>query len=156
MTMPRPSSPPFSWKTATEKVRAMEDSWNSREARLVALDYTIDSVWRTGIEFLSGRAAIEVFLARKWAAKHEYRRINELWAVADNRIAARFAYECHDASGNWYRAYGNENWELDSDGLIRQRFASINEHPIMEGDRIFLWPLGRRPDDFPELSDFDF
>jgi nuclear transport factor 2 (NTF2) superfamily protein len=156
MTMPHPSSSPFTWKTATEEVRAIEDSWNRREATLVALDYTVDSLWRTGIEFLSGRAAIEVFLARKWVAKREYRRINELWAIADNRIAARFAYEYHDASGNWYRAYGNENWELDPDGLIRQRFVSINEHPIKESDRMFLWPLGRRPDDYPELSDFDF
>jgi uncharacterized protein len=155
MTMSRRSSPPFSWETATEKVRAIEDRWNSREPILVALEYTIDSVWRNGIEFLSGRAAIEVFLERKWAAKLEYRRVNELWALTDNRIAVRFAYECCDASSSWYRAYGNEDWEFGESGLIRQRFASTNQHPIAEGDRMFRWCLGRRPDDYPELSDFD-
>lgn len=154
--MPRLPSPPFDWNAAAARVRAIEDSWNSCEPIRVARDCTIDSVWRTGIECLSGRAAIEVCLARKWVTTLDYRRINELWAVAENRIAARFAYECRDAGGNWYRAYGNENWELCPSGLIRQRFTSINKHPIPGGDRAFLWPLGRRPDDYPELSDFDF
>ena len=154
--MSRPPLPPFTWETAKEKVRAIEDSWNTREPARVALGYTIDSFWRSRIRCLSGRAAIEAFLARKWAKQLEYRLINELWAFVDNRMAARFACEYHDDNGKWFRAYGNENWELDPDGLIRRRIASINDHPITEADRILLWPLGRRPDDHPELTDFDF
>jgi uncharacterized protein len=153
---PRPPLPPFTWETATQKVRAIEDSWNSREPARVALGYTIDSFWRSRVEFLSGRVAIEAFLTRKWAKELEYRLITELWAFSGNRIATRFAYECHDAAGNWCRAYGNENWEADSNGLIRWRVASINDHPITKADRMLLWPLGSRPDEHPELSDFDF
>jgi uncharacterized protein len=152
--LPRPL-PPFTWETAIEKVRAIEDSWNSREPTRVALDYTIDSFWRIRIGFLSGRASIEAFLARKWGRELEFRLIHELWAFTDNRIAARSACEYHDDNGNWFRAYGNENWELDPDGLIRRCIASIDEHPIGEADRMFFWPLGRRTDDHPELSDFD-
>jgi nuclear transport factor 2 (NTF2) superfamily protein len=154
--MSRPPLPPFTLESAVQKVRLAEDSWNSREPVQVALAYTIDSVWRNRSEFLSGRAAIEAFLARKWAKELDYRLVKELWAFSDNRIAVRFAYEYHDASGNWFRAYGNENWEFDPDGLMRRRLASINEHPIAETDRMFCWPPGRRPDDHPELSDFDF
>jgi nuclear transport factor 2 (NTF2) superfamily protein len=154
--MTRLPIPPFTRETAIQKIRLAEDGWNSREPAQVALAYTIDSVWRNRAEFLSGRAAIEAFLARKWAKELDYRLVKELWAFTDNRIAVRFAYECHDDSGNWFRAYGNENWEFDPDGLMRRRIASINEHPIAEPDRMFFWPLGRRPDDHPELSDFDF
>lgn len=152
---PRPL-PPFTWETATEKVRAIENSWNSREPARVALDHSIDSFWLVRLEFMSGRAAIEAFLARKWAREFECRFIHEPWAFTDNRLATRFAYEYHDDDGKWFRAYGSENWELDPDGLIRRCIASINDHPIGEADRMFLWPLGRRPDDHPELSDFDF
>ena len=154
--MSRPPVPPFTRETAIQKVRLAEDGWNSREPVQVALAYTIDSVWRNRAEFLSGRAAIEAFLARKWAKELDYRLVKELWAFTDNRIAVRFAYEYHDDSGTWFRAYGNENWEFDPDGLMRRRIASINEHPIPEPDRMFSWPIGRRPDDHPELSDFDF
>lgn len=153
--MSRPPVPPFTRETAIQKVRLAEDGWNSRAPVQVALAYTIDSVWRNRAEFLSGRAAIEAFLARKWAKELDYRLVKELWAFTDNRIAVRFAYEYHDDSGTWFRAYGNENWEFDPDGLMRRRIASINEHPIAEPDRMFGWPLGRRPDDHPELSDFD-
>ena len=153
--MSRPPVPPFTRETAIQKVRLAEDGWNSREPVQVALAYTIDSVWRNRAEFLSGRAAIEAFLARKWSKELDYRLIKELWAFTDNRIAVRFAYEYHDDSGTWFRAYGNENWEFDPDGLMRRRIASINEHPIAEPDRMFFWPIGRRPDDQPELSDFD-
>ena len=148
--------PPFTRETAIQKVRLAEDGWNSRAPVQVALAYTIDSVWRNRAEFLCGRAAIEAFLARKWAKELDYRLIKELWAFTDNRIAVRFAYEYHDDSGSWFRAYGNENWEFDPDGLMRRRIASINEHPIAEPARTFFWPIGRRPDDHPELSDFDF
>jgi nuclear transport factor 2 (NTF2) superfamily protein len=154
--MSRPPIPPFNRETAIQKVRLAEDGWNSRDPVQVALAYTIDSVWRNRAEFLSGRAAIEAFLARKWAMELDYRLVKELWAFTDNRIAVRFAYEYHDDSGNWFRAYGNENWEFDPDGLMRRRIASINEHPIAEMKRTFYWPIGRRPDDHPELSDFDF
>ena len=153
--MSRPPVPPFTRETAIQKVRLAEDGWNSREPVQVALAYTIDSVWRNRAEFLSGRAAIEAFLARKWAKELDYRLVKELWAFTDNRIAVRFAYEYHDDSGTWFRAYGNENWEFDPDGLMRRRIASINEHPIAEPDRMFFWPIGRRPDDQPELSDYD-
>ncbi|MBR0906375.1 DUF1348 family protein [Bradyrhizobium liaoningense] len=154
--MSPPLVSPINWGVAAAKVRAMEDSWNSCDPGRVARDYTIDSFWRSRVEFLSGRVAIEAFLTRKWAKLAEYRRINELWVAAGNRIAVRFAYECRDEGGNWHRAYGNEAWELDPDGLIRWRIASINEHPIGEAERMFLWPAGRRPDDHPELSDFYF
>jgi uncharacterized protein len=153
--MSRPPVPPFTRETAIQKVRLAEDGWNSREPAKVALAYTIDSVWRNRAEFLAGRTAIEAFLARKWAKELDYRLIKELWAFTDHRIAVRFAYEYHDDSGTWFRAYGNENWEFDPDGLMRRRIASINEHPIAELDRSFFWPIGRRPDDQPELSDFD-
>ncbi len=154
--MSRPPLPPFTRASAIQKIRLVEDIWNSREPTRVALAYTIDSVWRNRAECLSGRAAIEAFLARKWARELDYRLIKELWAFTDNRIAVRLAYEYHDDGGAWFRAYGNENWEFDADGLMRRRFASTNEHPIAEGDRMFAWPPGRRPDGHPELSHFDF
>jgi nuclear transport factor 2 (NTF2) superfamily protein len=156
MAMSRPPLPPFTRASAVEKVRIAEDNWNTRDPARVAQAYTIDSVWRNRAEFLTGRAAIEAFLTRKWAKELDYRLIKELWAFTDNRIAVRFAYEYHDDSGTWFRAYGNENWEFDADGLMRRRIASINEHPIAENCRALTWPLGRRPDGHPELSDFDF
>ena len=133
-----------------------EDAWNSRDPERVALAYTEDSRWRNRSEFFEGRAAIVAFLSRKWARELDYRLIKELWTFAGNRIAVRFAYEYHDDSGNWFRAYGNENWEFAEDGLMAHRRASINEHPIAEADRKFRWPLGRRPDDHPGLSEFGF
>lgn len=151
--MSRPPLPPFSLETAREKVRLAEDGWNSRDPARVALAYTEDTVWRNRVEFPKGRAEAEAFLARKWAKELDYRLIKELWAFAENRIAVRYAYEYHDDSGNWFRAYGNENWEFAADGLMQRRYASINEHPIAEADRKFHWPLGRRPDDHPGLSD---
>lgn len=154
--MSRPPLPPFTDATAAEKVRLAEDGWNSRDPAKVALAYTPDSKWRNRAEFVQGREHIEAFLTRKWARELDYRLIKELWAHADNRIAVRFAYECRDDSGNWYRAYGNENWEFDADGLMRRRLASINEHPISESERMFHWPLGRRPEDYPSLSDLGF
>ncbi|WP_129793982.1 nuclear transport factor 2 family protein [Sphingosinicella sp. CPCC 101087] len=152
----RPPLPPFTEATAIEKVRMAEDAWNSRDPATVALAYTPDSQWRNRAEFISGRPEIEAFLTRKWARELDYRLIKEVWAFRDNRIAVRFAYEYHDDSGTWLRAYGNENWEFDADGLMRRRIASINEHPIAEAERKFRWPLGRRPDDHPGLSDLDF
>ena len=154
--MSRPPLPPFTEQTAIEKVRLAEDGWNGRDPAKVALAYTEDSRWRNRAEFINGRAAIEAFLTRKWARELDYRLIKELWTFAGNRIAVRFAYEFHDDSGTWFRAYGNENWEFDADGLMRRRIASINEHPIAESDRKFHWPLGRRPDDHPGLSTFGF
>ena len=154
--MSRPPLPPFTEQTATEKVRLAEDGWNGRDPAKVALAYTADSQWRNRAEFITGHAAIEAFLARKWARELDYRLIKELWTFAGNRIAVRFAYEFHDDSGTWFRAYGNENWEFDTDGLMRRRIASINEHPIDASDRKFHWPLGRRPDDHPGLSRFGF
>ncbi|MEA1653163.1 nuclear transport factor 2 family protein [Nitrospirillum sp. BR 11164] len=151
--MSRPPLPPYTLDTAIQKVRAAEDGWNSRDPAKVALAYTVDSRWRNRAEFVTGRPAIEAFLARKWAKELDYRLIKEIWAYTENRIAVRFAYEYRDDSGNWFRAYGNENWEFDADGLMRARHASINEHPITEADRKFHWPLGRRPDDHPSLSD---
>ncbi|MBV8684433.1 MAG: nuclear transport factor 2 family protein [Caulobacteraceae bacterium] len=151
--MPRPPLPPFNEKTAVEKVRLAEDGWNSRDPKVVSLAYSTDSRWRNRAEFVNGRAAIQVFLARKWAKELNYRLVKELWAFTGARIAVRFAYEYHDDSGNWFRAYGNENWEFDDDGLMRRRLASINEHPISSEERLFHWPLGRRPDDHPALSD---
>jgi nuclear transport factor 2 (NTF2) superfamily protein len=130
-----------------------EDGWNSRDPQRVALVYTQDSRWRNRVEFPVGRAEIEAFLTRKWAKELDYRLIKELWAFADNRIAVRFAYEWHDDSGQWFRSYGNENWEFDADGLMMRRFASINDMPIQESERKFHWPLGRRPDDHPGLSE---
>lgn len=150
--MSRPPLPPFTEQTGIEKVRLAEDGWNGRDPAKVALAYTPDSQWRNRAEFITGRDAIEAFLRRKWARELDYRLIKELWTFAGNRIAVRFAYEFHDDSGTWFRAYGNENWEFDSDGLMRRRIASINEHPIAEADRKFRWPLGRRPDDHPGLS----
>jgi uncharacterized protein len=154
--MARPPLPPFNEATAIEKVRLAEDGWNSRDPAKVALAYTPDSQWRNRAEFFTGRAAIEAFLTRKWTRELDYRLIKELWIFAGNRIAVRFAYEFHDDSNNWFRAYGNENWEFAEDGLMRRRIASINEHPIAEADRKYHWPLGRRPDDHPGLSSFGF
>jgi nuclear transport factor 2 (NTF2) superfamily protein len=154
--MSRPPLPPFTLESAIEKVRLAEDGWNSRDPVKVAMAYTENSRWRNRAEFVTGRAAIEAFLARKWAKELEYRLIKELWAFSGNRIAVRFAYEHRDDSGTWFRAYGNENWEFDDDGLMRHRHASINEHPIEWDDRHFHWPLGRRPDDHPGLSHFGF
>ena len=151
--MSRPPLPPFTEATAIEKVRAAEDGWNSRDPARVALAYTPDCRWRNRVEFPVGRAQIEAFLARKWSRELDYRLIKELWAFAENRIAVRFAYEYHDDSGQWFRAYGNENWQFDAEGLMELRLASINEHPIAETDRKFHWPLGRRPDDHAGLSD---
>jgi nuclear transport factor 2 (NTF2) superfamily protein len=144
--------PPFTAETASLKVRMAEDSWNSRDPQRVALGYTIDSRWRNRSEFLNGRAEIIAFLTRKWGRELEYRLIKELWAFNENRIAVRFAYESHDESGRWYRSYGNENWEFASDGLMSRRHASINDLAIDESQRLFHWPLGRRPDDHPGLS----
>lgn len=154
--MSRPPLPPFTQQSAAEKVRLAEDGWNSRDPARVALAYTADSAWRNRAEFLKGREAIEAFLTRKWSRELDYRLVKELWAHDGNRIAVRFAYEYRDDSGSWFRAYGNENWEFDADGLMRRRIASINEHPIAESDRKFRWPLGRRPDDHPGLSDLGF
>ncbi len=151
--MSRPPLPPFTAETAAQKVRLAEDGWNSRDPAKVALAYTPDSVWRNRAEFLQGRAAIEAFLTRKWARELEYRLIKELWAFTGNRIAVRFAYEWRDDSGTWFRSYGNENWEFEADGLMRRRIASINDLPIAQADRKNHWPLGRRPDDHPGLSD---
>ena len=150
---PRPPLPPFDAQAAAQKVRLAEDAWNTRDAARVALAYTRDSVWRNRSEFFSGREAIERFLVRKWSKELDYRLIKELWAFHDNRIAVRFAYEWHDDSGNWFRSYGNENWEFDEQGYMRRRIASINDLPIVEQDRKYHWPLGRRPDDHPGLSD---
>jgi nuclear transport factor 2 (NTF2) superfamily protein len=151
MTERRPPLPPFTLETATEKVRKAEDGWNTREPS-VALAYTPDTVWRNRDEFLTGREAVMAFLKRKWTRELDYRLIKELWTYRDNRIAVRFAYEWHDDSGNWFRSYGNENWEFEANGLMRMRLASINDLPIAEKDRKFHWPLGRRPDDHPSLS----
>lgn len=149
----RPPLPPFSHETATQKVRLAEDAWNSRDPEKVALAYTLDSSWRNRAEFVSGREAIARFLERKWAKELDYRLIKELWAFDGARIAVRFAYEWHDDSGHWFRAYGNENWEFDEYGLMQRRIASINDLPIREADRNFHWPLGRRPDQHPGLSE---
>lgn len=150
---PRPPLPPFTRETAIQKVRMAEDGWNGRDPQRVALAYTSDSTWRNRAEFPRGRAEIEAFLTRKWARELDYRLIKELWAFDGNRIAVRFAYEWHDDAGNWYRSYGNENWEFDADGLMKVRFASINDLPIKESDRKFKWPQGRRPDNHPGLTD---
>jgi uncharacterized protein len=152
----RPPLPPFTRETAIHKVRAAEDGWNSREPERLALAYTLNSRWRNRSEFLNGRLEIIEFLKRKWAKELEYRLIKELWAFDRNRIAVRFAYEWHDDTGNWFRSYGNENWEFDERGLMMVRLASINDLPIGESDRKYHWPLGRRPDEHPGLSDFGF
>lgn len=145
----RPPLPPFTRETAIQKVRAAEDGWNTRDPERVSLAYTPQSVWRNRAEFVTGRAEIVGLLSRKWAKELDYRLIKELWAFTDNRIAVRFAYEWHDDSGNWFRSYGNENWEFDEHGLMAHRHASINDLPIREADRLYRWPLGRRPDDHP-------
>jgi uncharacterized protein len=151
--MSRPPFPPFTEETATLKVRAAEDAWNTRDPARVALAYTPDSRWRNRVEFPVGRAEIEAFLTRKWSRELDYRLIKELWTFAGNRIAVRFAYEYRDDSGQWFRAYGNENWQFNSEGLMELRYASINERPIAEEDRKFRWPLGPRPAGHPSLSD---
>ncbi|WP_329565824.1 nuclear transport factor 2 family protein [Streptomyces sp. NBC_01361] len=149
----RPPLPPFTRETAIEKVRLAEDGWNSRSPQKVALAYSEDSRWRNRAEFITGRDAIVEFLSRKWNRELDYRLIKELWAFDGHRIAVRFAYEWHDDSGHWFRSYGNENWEFDDDGLMRTRHASINDLPIEESERKYRWPLGRRPDDHPGLTD---
>lgn len=149
----RPPVPPFTLETALMKVRAAEDAWNTREPDRVSRAYTVDSRWRNRVEFPRGRNEIAAFLTRKWAHEREYRLIKELWAFAGDRIAVRFAYEWHDASGSWFRSHGNENWEFDDSGLMRLRFASINDQPIDAAERKFHWPLGPRPADHPGLSD---
>ena len=149
----RPPLPPFNRATAMQKVRLAEDGWNSRDPERVSLVYTVDSQWRNRAEFFSGREAIVQFLRRKWAKELDYRLIKELWAFHEARIAVRFAYEWHDDSGNWTRSYGNENWEFNEHGLMQRRIASINDLPIRETERKYRWPLGRRPDDHPGLSD---
>ncbi|MES2490819.1 MAG: nuclear transport factor 2 family protein [Pseudomonadota bacterium] len=154
--MSRPPLPPFTEATAIQKVRLAEDGWNTRDPDKVSLAYTIDSRWRNRAEFVTGREAIAGLLTRKWTRELDYRLVKELWAFSDNRIAVRFAYEFHNDSGQWFRAYGNENWQFDADGLMRYRHASINEHPITEADRKLRWPLGRRPDDSPSLSELGF
>jgi nuclear transport factor 2 (NTF2) superfamily protein len=153
MTESRPPLPPFTRATAIQKVRAAEDGWNNRDPHKVSLAYTVDSQWRNRHEFPQGRAEIVEFLTRKWAKENEYRLIKELWAYEGNRIAVRFAYEWHDVAGQWFRSYGNENWEFDEQGLMQKRYASINDLPIAESERKFRWPQGRRPDDHPGLSD---
>jgi len=155
-TTSRSPVPPFTRETAIQKVRLIEDAWNSRQPEKMVLAYTPDSRWRNRAEFLNGRQQILEFLKRKWAKELDYRLIKELWAFEGNRIAVRFAYESHDDSGNWFRSYGNENWEFDENGLMRTRLASINDLPIKEADRKYHWPLGPRPDNHPSLSDLGF
>lgn len=150
---PRPPFPPFNAKTAAQKVRMAEDAWNNRDPEKVSLAYTPDSVWRNRNEFINGRAEIVAFLTRKWEQEHDYRLIKELWACDGNRIAVRFAYESHNGRGQWMRSYGNENWEFDEHGFMARRYASINDLLIDESERKYHWPLGRRPDDHPGLSD---
>lgn len=150
--MSRPPLPPFTAETAAQKVRMAEDAWNSRDPDKVVLAYTEDSRWRNRVEFLEGRAEIHAFLVRKWSRELDYRLIKELWAFVGARIAVRFAYEWHDDSGQWFRSYGNENWEFDAEGLMRLRIASINDRPIGASERKYHWPLGRRPDEHPGLS----
>ena len=151
--MSRPPLPPFTAETAAQKARLAEYAWNSRDPERVSLAYTEDSVWRNRAEFIAGRDEIVGFLKRKWVRELDYRLIKEVWAWNDNRIAVRFAYEWHDDSGGWFRSYGNENWEFDEAGLMRRRVASINDLPITERERKYHWPLGRRPDDHPGLSE---
>jgi nuclear transport factor 2 (NTF2) superfamily protein len=153
MDEPRAPFPPFTRETAVQKIRAAEDAWNGRDPARVALAYTSDSEWRNRAEFIRGRKEIEAFLARKWSRELDYRLIKELWTFGENRIAVRFAYEWHDDSGHWFRSYGNENWEFADTGLMRRRIASINDLPIRESERLYRWPLGRRPDDHPCLGE---
>jgi nuclear transport factor 2 (NTF2) superfamily protein len=150
--MTRPPLPPFTAETAAQKARGAENAWNTRDPQKVALAYTADSVWRNRAEFLKGRDAIEAFLTRKWAQELDYRLIKEVWAFRDNRIAVRFAYEWRDDSGQWFRSYGNENWEFGEHGLMRLRIASINDLPIKESERKYRWPLGPRPEHHPGLT----
>jgi uncharacterized protein len=152
-TEQRPPLPPFSQETAAQKVRLAENAWNSRDPVRVSLGYSLDSAWRNRAEFINGRDEIVAFLSRKWARELDYRLIKEVWAFMGNRIAVRFAYEFRDDSGSWFRAYGNENWEFGEDGLMRRRYASINDLPIKESERKFFWPHGDRPADHPGLSD---
>jgi nuclear transport factor 2 (NTF2) superfamily protein len=149
----RPPIPPFDINSATQKVRLAEDGWNSRDPQKVSLAYTVDSIWRNRTEFIKGREAIVRFLTSKWSKELEYRLIKELWAFRENRIAVRFAYEWHDDSGNWFRSYGNENWQFNADGLMELRIASINDFALAEHERKYQWTLGRRPDDHQGLSD---
>ena len=152
-TEQRPPLPPFTRETAILKVRLAEDGWNSRDAAKVALAYSLDTKWRNRAEFANNRQEAQAFLERKWKKELDYRLIKELWAFGDNRIAVRFAYEWHDDSGSWFRSYGNENWEFGEDGLMKHRYASINDMPIKESERKYHWPLGRRPDEHPGLSE---
>lgn len=145
--------PPFSFEEAVQKARMAENAWNARDPAKVALAYTPDTRWRNRSEFLTGRAEVEAFLTRKWAAESDYRLIKEIWAHGDARIAVRFCYEYHDAKGQWFRAYGNENWEFDQDGYMAVRHASINDVPIQEAERLFHWPAGPRPEDHPGLTE---
>jgi nuclear transport factor 2 (NTF2) superfamily protein len=151
--MSKPPFPPFTEETAIAKIRAAEDGWNSKNPQKVSLAYTEDSRWRNRSDFINGRSEIEAFLTKKWHREHDYRLIKELWAFTSNRIAVRFAYEWHDALGNWFRSYGNENWEFDEKGYMKIRHASINDIAIEESDRKFHWESGRRPDDHPGLSE---
>ncbi|MGB6978603.1 MAG: nuclear transport factor 2 family protein [Candidatus Acidiferrales bacterium] len=153
---PRPPLPPFTRESAILKVRLAEDGWNSRDPEKVSLAYTLGSRWRNRAEFISGRQEIVAFLIRKWSRELDYRLIKELWAFGGNHIAVRFAYEWHDDSANWFRSHGNENWEFDDEGVMHTRHASINDAPIAEASRKFRWPLGRRPDEHPGLSDLGF
>ena len=153
MSGTRPPLPPFTRESAIQKTRLAEDAWNTRDPERVALAYTEDSRWRNRAEFFAGRQAIVAFLRRKWAKELDYRLIKELWAFTENRISVRFQYECHDDSGNWFRAHGNEQWEFDATGLMRRREASINDVPIREADRKFHWPAGPRPADHPGLTE---
>jgi len=154
MTSPdRPPLPPFNLATATQKVRMAEDAWNTRDPEICARVYTEDTVWRNRAEFPKGREEVKQFLSRKWARELDYRLIKELWAFTENCIAVRFAYEWHDDSGQWFRSYGNENWAFNTQGYMERRYASINDLPIQPSQRLFHWPLGRRPDDHPSLSD---
>ena len=145
--------PPFTRESAAAKVRRAEDAWNTRDPEKVSLAYTVDSRWRNRSEFVNGRTEIVTFLTRKWSREQEYRLIKELWAFDEARIAVRFAYECHDAAGQWWRSYGNENWEFDEQGLMKARHASINDLAITEAQRLYYWPIGRRPDDHASLSE---
>jgi nuclear transport factor 2 (NTF2) superfamily protein len=154
-TETRPPLPPFDEESAIKKVRMAEDAWNSRDPERVSQVYTEDTIWRNRSEFPRGHKEVKAFLERKWRKELDYRLIKELWAFENNRIAVRFAYEWHDDSGNWFRSYGNENWEFNPDGLMQRRFACINDLPIKESERLFHWPLGSRPDDHPTLSDLN-
>lgn len=154
-TETKPPLPPFDKESAIKKVRMAEDAWNSRDPERVSQVYTEDTIWRNRSEFPRGREAVKDFLERKWRKELDYRLIKELWAFESNRIAVRFAYEWHDDSGNWFRSYGNENWEFNPDGLMQRRFACINDLPIKASERLFHWALGSRPDDHPTLSDLN-